>query len=46
VRIGAERNLSAQLSITPQLVYTRNSSTLAPSDFRRTQAVIAARYRF
>ena len=46
VRIGAERNLSAQLTITPQLVYTRNSSSLAPSDFRRTQAMISARYRF
>ena len=46
IRVGAERNLSAQLAITPQIVYTRNSSNLAPSDFRRTQVMISARYRF
>lgn len=46
IRIGAERNLSARLAITPQIIHTRNSSNLAPSDFRRTQAMIAARYRF
>jgi hypothetical protein len=45
-RLAAERNLTSRLSLTPQIVYTRNSSSLAPSDFRRTQAVIAARYRF
>jgi len=45
-RIGAERAFGPRLSIAPQLVFTRNSSTLAPSDFRRTQAVVAARYRF
>ena len=46
LRLGAERSLGAQLTITPQIVYTRNSSNLAPSDFRRTQAMISARYRF
>ena len=46
VRVGAERNLNAQLAIAPQIVYTRNSSNLAPSDFRRTQVMISARYRF
>ena len=46
IRLGAERSLTAHLTLTPQLVYTSNSSSLAPSDFRRTQAVISARYRF
>ena len=45
-RLGVERAFGPNLSITPQIVYTRNSSTLAPSDFRRTQALVAARYRF
>jgi outer membrane protein len=46
VRLAAERSFGPKLSVTPQLVYTRNSSTLAPSDFRRTQALVAVRYRF
>lgn len=46
IRLGAERSLSERLTLTPQIVYTHNSSSLAPSDFRRTQAVVAARYRF
>jgi len=46
IRLGAERAFGPRLSVTPQIVYTRNSSTLAPSDFRRTQALVAARYRF
>ena len=46
VRLGAERAFGPRLSVTPQIVYTRNASTLAPSDFRRTQALVAARYRF
>jgi hypothetical protein len=46
VRVGAERAFGARLSVTPQIIYTRNASTLAPSDFRRTQALVAARYRF
>jgi hypothetical protein len=46
LRLGAERAFGPRLSVTPQIVYTHNSSTLAPSDFRRTQALVAARYRF
>ena len=46
LRLGAERTIGPRLSVTPQIVYTRNSSTLAPSDFRRTQVLVAARYRF
>ena len=46
IRIGAERAFGTRLAIGPQLVFTRNSSTLAPTDFRRMQAVVAARYRF
>jgi tetratricopeptide (TPR) repeat protein len=45
-RLGAERELTPTLTITPQIVFTRNASTLAPSDFRRTQAAVAVRYRF
>jgi len=45
-RLGAERELTPKLTVTPQVVFTRNASTLAPSDFRRTQAVVAIRYRF
>ena len=46
VRLGAEKNLSRQWTIAPQLTLTRNSSSLAPNDFRRTQAYLFARYRF
>lgn len=45
-RLGAERDFGGGLSIGPQLIHTDNSSTLAPSDFRRTQVLVTARYRF
>jgi len=44
--IGAERPLSGAWSIAPSLTFTRNRSTLAPNDFRRTQAGVMVRYRF
>ncbi len=45
-RLGAEKDLSRQWTLAPQLTITRNSSTLAPNEFRRTQATLFARYRF
>lgn len=44
--IGAERTLSGAWSIAPSIHFTRNRSTLAPNDFRRTQAGVTVRYRF
>ena len=41
-----ERELGGGLTLGPQLIHTDNSSTLAPSDFRRTQLMVTARYRF
>ena len=46
LRFGAEKNLSRQWTIAPQITLTRNASTLAPNDFRRSQAYLFARYRF
>ncbi len=45
-RLGAERALSTHWSVAPALAFTRNRSTLAPNDFRRTQAGVTFRYRF
>ena len=46
IRISADREIGAHLTLTPQLIHTRNASTLAPNDFRRTQVLMAIRYRF
>lgn len=46
LRFGAEKSLSRQWTVAPQITFTRNASTLAPNDFRRTQAYLFARYRF
>ncbi len=46
IRLAAERDLGARFTLSPQLVHTRNASSLAPNDFRRTQVVVSARYRF
>ncbi|MEZ5741164.1 MAG: hypothetical protein R3E68_18165 [Burkholderiaceae bacterium] len=45
VRLGLESALDAHWTLQPQIVHTRNRSTLAPSDFSRTQALLVARYR-
>jgi hypothetical protein len=45
-RIGVEREIGRALTVGPVLAYTRNASTVAPNDFRRTQAFVFARYRF
>lgn len=46
IRIGAERRLARNWTIHPQVVHTRNASTLAPNDYRRLQASVTARYAF
>ncbi len=45
VRLGLQREIADHWTLEPQLVLTRNRSTLAPSDFSRTQAQLVARYR-
>jgi hypothetical protein len=46
LRAALEHDVDRRLTIAPTLAWTRNASTSAPSDFRRTQAFVYARYRF
>ncbi|MDO4906144.1 MAG: tetratricopeptide repeat protein [Lautropia sp.] len=46
LRLGAERPLGKHLSLSPQLSFSRNHSTLAPNDFRRTQLSVNLQYRY
>lgn len=46
LRLGADRDLDRHWTLSPQIIFTRNASTLAPNDFRRTQALLLTRYRF
>lgn len=46
LRIVAEKEVSKEWVLSPQLTLTRNASTLAPNDFNRVQAAVVARYRF
>lgn len=46
LRIGAERWLDKGWAVQPELSLVRNSSTLAPNDFRRGQFTVRATYRF
>jgi outer membrane protein len=46
VRLALERDVDRRLSVSPTLLFTRNRSTVAPNEFRRTQAFLYARYRF
>ncbi len=43
--LSAERGLDRHWSLVPQVSTLRNHSTLAPNDFRRSQAQLAVRYR-
>lgn len=45
LRVGAEHPLSRRWTVAPALTYTRSRSTVAPNDFRRTQASVLLRYR-
>ena len=46
IRIELERRLDDQTTLVPQLIGTRNASTLSPNDFRRLQAGLLLRHRF
>ena len=46
LRIGAERRIGPRWTIVPEIIYTRNASTLPPNDFQRVQALVTARYGF
>ncbi|MEZ5728934.1 MAG: surface lipoprotein assembly modifier [Burkholderiaceae bacterium] len=46
VRVAGQRELGKRWRISPALEFTRNRSTLAPNDFRRTRFVLSAAYRF
>ena len=46
LRVGAERQFGRHWTIFPEIVYTRNASTLPPNDFQRVQALVTARYGF
>lgn len=45
LRLGLESEIDKNWTLRPQVVVTRNRSTLAPSDYRRTQAQLVAKYR-
>ncbi|MEZ5650181.1 MAG: surface lipoprotein assembly modifier [Burkholderiaceae bacterium] len=46
LKLGLESELDAHWTLQPQIVLTRNRSSLSPSDYRRAQAQLVARYRF
>jgi outer membrane protein len=46
LRASLEFDLSKDWQISPQVIATRNRSTLGPNDYKRTQALLFARYRF
>jgi outer membrane protein len=45
-RAALEIDLSKEWQVSPQIIATRNHSTLGPNDYKRTQALLFARYRF
>lgn len=45
-RAALEIDLSKDWQVSPQIISTRNHSTLGPNDYKRTQALLYARYRF
>jgi outer membrane protein len=46
LRLAVEYDLSKNWQVSPQIISTRNQSTLGPNDYKRTQALLFARYRF
>ncbi len=46
VEFGASILVNRSWVVKPRLVHTRNASSLAPNDFRRTQALVSAHYSF
>jgi outer membrane protein len=45
-RAALEFDVTKDWQISPQVIATRNRSTLGPNDYKRTQALLFARYRF
>jgi outer membrane protein len=45
-RAALEFDLTKDWQISPQIIATRNRSSLGPNDYKRTQALLFARYRF
>lgn len=46
VELGASIAVNRSWVVKPRLVHIRNASSLAPNDFRRTQALVSAQYSF
>jgi outer membrane protein len=46
IRAALDIDLSKDWQLSPQIIATRNHSTLGPNDYKRTQALLFARYRF
>ncbi len=46
IRIGVDYEASREWTLSPQIIHTKNRSTLGPNDFQRLQALLLARYRF
>jgi hypothetical protein len=45
-RLGLDRELDSNLTLTPQISYLRNASNLGPNEFDRMQLQVGLRYRF
>lgn len=45
-RAGLERDLASQLTLSPVISHLRNTSSLGPNEFRRTQFQLGLRYRY
>jgi tetratricopeptide (TPR) repeat protein len=46
LRAALEWDIAKDWQLSPQLIATRNRSTIGPNDYNRTQALLFARYRF
>jgi len=46
LRVEFERRVNKRTFVAPQIVHTRNRSTLSPNDFRRTEVGVQLRHRF
>jgi len=46
ISVAAERPIAPRWTVRPEIIYTRNDSTLPPNDFNRVQALITTRYAF
>ncbi len=46
IKVSAEREINSQWSIEPNLVLTRNRSSIGPNDYRRGQLNLVAKFKF